>query len=346
MEEIFVGYNERKLLYETIQDKRKRPLICYFTSSRQGMSGSMSQDVLPFIINQINSIVNNPTYAENKKIDILIMSNGGDPIVSWRIITLLREFFDEINVLIPYSAYSAATLLALGADSIIMNPYGNLGPLDSQLTIRARDKDNPYLNIGYEDIMNFSDFAKDFGIRNEASKTKLLEKLTDEIYPTSLGFGKRSSKLGLHMGEKLLLKHMKNKRKAKKISNHLNTKIYHHGYPVGKTEAKSIGLKVIDNPEIEKLIWEIAQDFINEVDMNNSFFNPNKYFLHKISKNVPKDLIYNKLYTMNEIFILASLESTTNSYFLKNEILAKYNIDNKLNVNLNLTNALQWEKSN
>jgi hypothetical protein len=32
---------------------------------------------------------------------------------------MIREFCDEFNVLIPYKAHSAATLLSLGADTII-----------------------------------------------------------------------------------------------------------------------------------------------------------------------------------------------------------------------------------
>lgn len=50
----------------------------------------MAQDVLPIMIKQINKIENS-----NDGIDLLILSNGGDPIVSWRIISLLREKFKK-----------------------------------------------------------------------------------------------------------------------------------------------------------------------------------------------------------------------------------------------------------
>ena len=62
--------------------------------------------------------------------DLLLVSNGGDPVVSWRIISLLRERFKKVGVLLPYQAYSAATLVALGADDIVMHPFSNLGPVE------------------------------------------------------------------------------------------------------------------------------------------------------------------------------------------------------------------------
>ena len=90
-----MGYIERKKLYTELENIRKRPLITYVTSIRPGCSAQMAQDVLPLIIKQINSM------EDKDSIDLLIISNGGDPIVSWRIISLLREKFSKIAVLLP-----------------------------------------------------------------------------------------------------------------------------------------------------------------------------------------------------------------------------------------------------
>src|SRR5687767_1087206 len=68
-----------------------------------------------------------PKGADN--LDILIVSNGGDPMVPLRIIGMVRERYKKIAALLPYAAYSAATLLALGADEIVMHPFSNLGPV-------------------------------------------------------------------------------------------------------------------------------------------------------------------------------------------------------------------------
>jgi ClpP class serine protease len=42
--------------------------------------------------------------------------------------SLLREKVKDVAILIPQAAFSAATLMALGADEIVMHPCGNLGP--------------------------------------------------------------------------------------------------------------------------------------------------------------------------------------------------------------------------
>ena len=125
-----MSYAERKKLFEEFSTVRKRPMITYVTSIRPNLSVNMSSDSITKIIDIIGHIP-----PEVKDIDFMIISNGGDPITSLRIISILRERFEHITVIVPYVAYSAATILALGADDIMMHPFSNLGPVDPQLTI-------------------------------------------------------------------------------------------------------------------------------------------------------------------------------------------------------------------
>ena len=92
-------------------------MIAYVTSIRPNLSCSMASDAVPFIINQINAIP-----SDKNEIDFLIISNGGDPITAQRIISILRERFEKIAVVVPYVALSAATVLSFGADEIVMHP--------------------------------------------------------------------------------------------------------------------------------------------------------------------------------------------------------------------------------
>jgi hypothetical protein len=99
----YIGRSRR--IYRQIEEERGRPLITYATSSRPNAEGVIASDVIPEICRQILRIP-----SDKKVIDLLVVSRGGDPIVSWRIISLLRERFEKVNVLVPYEAYSAATL--------------------------------------------------------------------------------------------------------------------------------------------------------------------------------------------------------------------------------------------
>ncbi len=329
-----MSYLSRKNLYQELEKIRKRPLISYVTSIRPGCSGQMGLEVLPILIKQLNQLD-----SSSESVDFLIISNGGDPIVSWRIISLLREKFKYVSILIPYTAYSAATLLALGADEIIMHPFGNLGPLDPQLGFV--DSHGNQRMISYEDITKYIEFIKDTGITDQDLLQKSFEKLTLEIPPTTLGFAKRSSQLGLTMGEKLLATHMKDENKRKVITETLNTKFYHHGYPLARNEAKEIGLPIAkSNKKVEDIIWKIYEDFMEEMEFNK-YYNPQAMIMEKItSNNMP---VPNTINFIKEKTKVACLESLQLNCYVEEELVATYMMlpDTTLNNNL-IINQGNW----
>jgi ClpP class serine protease len=63
-------------------------------------------------------------------LDVFIYSRGGAIDVPWRLNNAFRQVADRWNALIPFRANSAATLLSLGADKIILGPQAELGPID------------------------------------------------------------------------------------------------------------------------------------------------------------------------------------------------------------------------
>src|SRR5574341_1291479 len=104
----------RKELIKEIQSKRDSNVIVYFTGDRHPIGARIAEDAVRPLYDHLISIGN------NKKIDLFIYSRGGDVSVPWRIVSMFREFCDEFSILVPYKAHSAATLLSLGADNIVM----------------------------------------------------------------------------------------------------------------------------------------------------------------------------------------------------------------------------------
>lgn len=147
-----MGLKERASLYKQIETHRSHPLITYVTSKREGVDASMATDALPYLIDQLDELPQGTT-----ELDFLIASFGGDPMVAWRIMSLIRERIDRVSVLVPQSAYSAATLLALGADEIIMHPNSHLGPVDMQITTVT---EGTRRHFSTEDISAFLDFVR------------------------------------------------------------------------------------------------------------------------------------------------------------------------------------------
>lgn len=259
-------YAERKRLFEQIEKIRNRPLITYVTSTRLNLSSNMALDAIPYIIEQVSKIP-----QKHKDIDFMIISNGGDPIVSLRIISILRKRFKHISVLVPYVAYSAATVLALGADEIVMHPYSNLGPVDPQLTFS--DTTGQKMNFSTEDVRNYIEFVrKDVGISAQKHLITALHSLLTEVGPTHVGFTKRTQSLSLALSTKLLETQIGKKKDAKHIAKTLNSSFYHHGYALDREEAKSIGLEIkYPKKKIEKLLWEVWEDYSNELKCTKPF---------------------------------------------------------------------------
>lgn len=261
-----MSFSDRKILYEQIESAREIPLLVYVTSQRPGIGGQISADVIDQFIDQIRQIPD-----EKEEVDLLIESLGGDGVTSWRIVSLLRTKFKKVNVLIPHSAFSAATLLALGADQIIMGKFGSLGPIDPQITVRK--KDGTVQQFGYEDLTAFLDFAKnEGGLTEQTHLEKAFTKLSDTVEPAVLGFASRSSYLSTAIGEKLLQKHMEDKVQATAIARKLNKNFFNHGHALSRDEAKEIGLNiVIPSDDLEEKMWSIHKSFEEEVQARKPF---------------------------------------------------------------------------
>ncbi len=118
---------DRVKLIREIEQKRNSSVITYITSTRPNLETQMAMDSIRKVYEHLRTINKK---KEETKIDLFLHSNGGDGTVPWKLVTLIREYADKFCVLVPYKAFSAATLTALGADEIVMHPMGMLGPTD------------------------------------------------------------------------------------------------------------------------------------------------------------------------------------------------------------------------
>ena len=74
--------------------------------------------------------------VSGRSIDVLIHSPGGMAEAAERIVHLLRARFDSVRFIIPHTAFSAATMLAMSADELVLDDTSALGPIDPQIIIR------------------------------------------------------------------------------------------------------------------------------------------------------------------------------------------------------------------
>jgi ClpP class serine protease len=114
-----------------IESLTQRPLIVYAANTRRGgfnVPNTIDDSDITGFSDLIEGI-------DSKEIDIFLHSPGGSAESTERIVNLLRENFPHIRFLIPNAAYSAATMLALCGDEILMDERSTLGPIDPQIII-------------------------------------------------------------------------------------------------------------------------------------------------------------------------------------------------------------------
>jgi len=265
-----MAWAERIELYKKIEKHRGRPLIAYVTSKREGVYAFMSTDALPCIIEQIDQLP-----KDSNAVDFLIVSLGGDPMVAWRMMSFVRQRVEKVGVLIPQSAYSAATLVAFGADEIIMHPNGHLGPVDMQITTWG-DSERPR-SFSTEDISAFLDFVRDhLKITDQEHIRTLFEITCKEVSTLGIGFTSRSSKLAVDLGERLLAMHMQDdesRSKLRTIVENMSRKFQSHAYPVSRKEAIDTGLPVKKerDAEMEGLMWSVWLDIEQDLKERTPF---------------------------------------------------------------------------
>jgi Serine dehydrogenase proteinase len=73
--------------------------------------------------------------AKERELDLFLHSPGGAPDAAESAMGYLRTQFDHIRAVVPMAAMSAATMMALSADEILMGAHSQLGPIDPQLTV-------------------------------------------------------------------------------------------------------------------------------------------------------------------------------------------------------------------
>ncbi len=117
--------------YEAIEGLRNRPLLIYsskFINALPGTPNNIDISDIDGFTDLVQSI-----RGKSKSVDVLLHSPGGQPDATERIVHILRNDFEEVHFIVPHSAYSAATMLALSGDSITLHPSATLGPIDPQI---------------------------------------------------------------------------------------------------------------------------------------------------------------------------------------------------------------------
>ena len=273
-----MAYADRVKLIKEIEGLRESKVVCYLTSVRPNVNAQISDDAVRVMFDQMLLLPERPV----KKLDIFLCSNGGAGTVPWRLVSLFREYATSVAVLLPYRAYSAATLLALGADEIVMHPFAEMGPIDPTVSNDYNPIDpatNRRVGISVEDVKAYISFIKStVGIQHEDELVKTVEILAQKVHPLALGNVERFLSQSRLIAAKILKTHMQEgaQHQIEQIIENLASKLYFHGHPINRAEARrDLQLKIMENPPaaLETAMWKLYEDFEAEFE-NRVIFDP------------------------------------------------------------------------
>ena len=82
---------------------------------------------------------------------IILTTTGGSAIAVERYVNIIRYHYKEVHFIVPDYAYSAGTIFCMSGDSIFMDYFSVLGPIDPQV----QNKEGKWVAaLGYLDKVN------------------------------------------------------------------------------------------------------------------------------------------------------------------------------------------------
>ena len=232
-----------------IQRRVEGTFLTYWTST----SGSVCDNDVMALQELLRSL------GRQGRLTLLVKSDGGSGMASLRIVHLLRLYCRRLTVLAPLNCASAATMLAIGADTIFMGPLSYLTAVDTSLEhdLSPVDHTNNLVPVSNDEVDRVIRLWKEHSGR-ESGAVHPHQELYKYLHPLVIGALDRASSLSLMLCQEILGYHMKDRKKAARISRQLNSSYPAHHYPITSREARRLGLKIEDlDPILDQLLQEL-----------------------------------------------------------------------------------------
>ena len=222
---------------------------------------------------------------KRKNVVLILVTTGGSADPAYRIARFLQVEYTRFYLLVSGCCKSAGTLVATGAHEIIMSDYGELGPLDVQMT----KKDELWETQSGLTVMDtltalrenaFNAFERFFLKIKRKSDDQITSKMATEIAtqmttglftalyrqvdPMHIGEAARAMSIASHYGDRLLKTGCNIEVDALKF---LTSMYPSHGFVIDRNEAQSLFNHVREPiPEETLLLEELGEEAIWPID--------------------------------------------------------------------------------
>ncbi|WP_375742701.1 hypothetical protein NR800_27995 [Corallococcus interemptor] len=222
---------------------------------------------------------------------LILSSSGGSLDAAYQVGRILQSRGKKISAVIPRWAKSAATLLTLGCDEVVMHPLAELGPLDAQVETHRHDqmrlmstldavKANDYLRLyavdTFDKLMELitrrspSTYAASVSMAATVLEP-LIKPMYAKVDPVQLGEFDRALTLATEYGRRLMRRSYRSLSESER--NTILTKLVKgyaaHSFVIDLDEAKALGLNVRAPNQEERILLNGCATFFSECELHH-----------------------------------------------------------------------------
>lgn len=265
-----VLFTRTQALIGRLAERLGGPVVAYWNGPRGSVCGS---DVVA-----LYHVLQRA--GEHDTIYLFLKSDGGNGQVSLRLVNLLRQHCKQLVVLVPLECASAATMVALGADRILMGPTAYLTAVDTSLNhaLSPVDRDNDRVSVSLNELQRVVKLWRE---QQGEVQENAYKALFEHVHPLVIGAVDRAESLSIMLCRELLAYHIADAEQADSIATALNGKYPSHSYPILLDEAVKIGLKAERMPadvsatllQLNSLYSEMGQKATTDFDETRAHSN-------------------------------------------------------------------------
>lgn len=262
-----ITLERKKMLAKISKLREDRDVLVFASDFNKNGAAPISIDNTDIVAvqDQLDDLAGN-------SIDIILETLGGWGETVERIVSLIRDKYDQVGMIIPGQAQSAGTIFAMAGDEILMGDGSSLGPIDGQV-----------MNNGK--IFSADAFLEGFDkIKQEAEATKKLNlayvPILQNISPGEIQNHENVQKFSKHLVTKWLAEYKfkywdvhsaggnvteeEKHDRAKEIAARLGSQSewFTHARSIRIDDLEKLGLRITDYRDKEELNDAITRYYI------------------------------------------------------------------------------------
>jgi hypothetical protein len=122
----------RRASYKKLAALSGRPLIVYASAFHVPIKSQLAGPMLSLDLADKDGFREVVRNLDGPQVDVFIHSPGGSPEAVESVVAILRSKFNDVRFIVTGAAKSAATMLVMSGNSLLMTEAAELGPTDPQ----------------------------------------------------------------------------------------------------------------------------------------------------------------------------------------------------------------------